>query len=243
LFRRTSLVLLIVLLLVAALAAQQGCSTPSTTPAPLAAPAQPASPSSGEAADVEGEHEETVPVADADTFAGHSRAAAKTSIADAPVEEFADLAAFILTLPSEYAMRLHVPKITEAATSDRVAEETRNVRVHAYIWAAKKESDNDYHLMLGTKSGAPFVTAEVTGLPTSGPFRARLAKARQDFVALVGSRLPGAEKYERLSPPIAVVVTGSIFYDIDHAPGAVGPKWAKPASAWEIHPVTEISVE
>jgi hypothetical protein len=214
------------------------CAT-SSTPSPQPTAPAPASQLDGG----ESEQEETVAVSDADTFAGHARAAAKTSIADAPVEDFADLPAFLATLPSDDAMRHHVPKITEAADSNRVAEERRNVRVHAYIWAAKKESDNDYHLMLGTKSGPPFVTAEVTGLPTSGPFRTRLAKARQEFVALAGSRLPGADKYERLSPPIAVVVTGSIFYDIDHAPGAVGPKWAKPGTAWEIHPVTEIGVE
>lgn len=228
--------------LLALVIAAQSCATsptPSPVPPPVAKPAGP----DADAADGDEKDEPAVAVADADTFAGHARAAAKTSIADAHVEEFADLPAFLATLPSDDSMRHHVPTITESAISDRVAEERRNVRVHAYVWAAKKESDNDYHLMLGTKTGAPFVTAEVTGLPTSGAYRARLATARQEFTALFAARLPGTTSYEHVKPPLAVVVTGSIFYDVDHAPGAVGPKWAKPTSAWEIHPVTEIRGE
>jgi hypothetical protein len=39
-----------------------------------------------------------------------------------------------------------------------------------------------------------------------------------------------------------VTVEGSLFYDVDHAPGAVGPRDMKPTTAWEIHPITQIQV-
>ena len=62
--------------------------------------------------------------------------------------------------------------------------------------------------------------------------------AFQDHFA---GHLPGSQSYHRFHPPVAVTVSGSLFYDVDHPPGAVGPVWAKPKTAWEIHPVTALS--
>ena len=39
------------------------------------------------------------------------------------------------------------------------------------------------------------------------------------------------------------VVCGSLFYDISHSPGTVGPQGLRPGTAWEIHPVTSIVFE
>lgn len=236
--RRTAAALSLLLLLVLLIALRPGRTTSpaagvDTAPRPTLAPP----PDATEAAVEETETLGTV--SDADTFAGTARADAKTSIAKAPIEEFADLAALIATLSADAAMRNHVPKISEGPMSQRVVEEQRNVRVHAYLWAAKREADNDYHLMLGTKTGAPFLTAEVSGLPASGPTRSLLAIPRGQLVALLSPHLPGSTTYEHVGPR-PVLVMGSLFYDVDHAPGAVGPKWAKPATAWEIHPVTGI---
>jgi len=80
-----------------------------------------------------------------DDFAGTSRKASKTTIADAPLEKFDDVRDLIATLPSKKAMTTnHTPKITTAATSKRAKEEKRNVRVDGWLYAASREKDNDF---------------------------------------------------------------------------------------------------
>ena len=33
-----------------------------------------------------------------------------------------------------------------------------------------------------------------------------------------------------------------LIYDIDHAPGVVGPSGMRPRTSWEIHPVTKLDL-
>jgi hypothetical protein len=40
-----------------------------------------------------------------------------------------------------------------------------------------------------------------------------------------------------------VKVTGSLFFDVDHKAGSVGPTGMRPKTAWEIHPVSDIQFE
>jgi hypothetical protein len=115
--------------------------------------------------------------------------------------------------------------------------------VKTFIFAAKKEDDNDYHLILCTdpqKHPIQYMTAEVTGIPESGPFRDKLIKPRRQFKQYFDNSLPGKSKYEKYDSPIPVQVTGPLFYDIDHPAGAVGPKGHRPETSWEIHPVMDI---
>jgi hypothetical protein len=44
-------------------------------------------------------------------------------------------------------MIAHKPKIGTTATSGRVKEEERNVHVTAFMYAASREVDNDFHLI------------------------------------------------------------------------------------------------
>lgn len=37
-------------------------------------------------------------------------------------------------------------------------------------------------------------------------------------------------------------IKGSLFWDAQHSGGGVGPKNARPNSAWEIHPVSDLEV-
>jgi hypothetical protein len=56
----------------------------------------------------------------------------------------------------------------------------------------------------------------------------------------------GTSGYLRFEDPVPVLVTGSLFYDIDHKPGVVGsftPPRRVPATAWEVHPIIEIVFE
>jgi hypothetical protein len=84
-----------------------------------------------------------------DNFQGTARKAAKLSFADAETENFADVRELIGSLPEEEAMIHHQPEITTDALSERVTEEERNVRVRAFIYAASRETDNDFHLIVG----------------------------------------------------------------------------------------------
>ena len=98
-------------------------------------------------------------------FRGTSRKAAKLSIADAPLEPFNDVQDLIASFEDHDTM---VDKgIPTTADSDRVAEEKRNVRVKAFLYAASMEDDNDFHLIIGRdpSKAAKYMTAEISGLP------------------------------------------------------------------------------
>lgn len=181
-------------------------------------------------------------------FRGTARKKAKLSIADAPVEEYdsvAELYVGAAALPRDSEMT--AKGISDSATSERVEEERRNIAVMSWLYAAKKEEDNDYHIIIGTEPGETpkrFFNVELSGLPKSGqPFRNELKAARDEFESFLGNAAPSSSGYKKYNPPIPVIVTGSLFFDVSHAAGKVGPSGMKPASAWEIHPITDFEFE
>jgi hypothetical protein len=183
-----------------------------------------------------------------ENFAGTARAAAKLSIARARTEQFADLNALIATLASDSAMVHHAPPITTASTSSRVTEEQRNVHVVGFLYAASRESDNDFHLIIGREALARpevYMIMEVSGLPpaNNAAFQ-RLKSARDSFRSFFGAQAP-LVTYDFYHPPIPVVVEGSLFFDSTHAvgqhPGPPSLKSRMP-TIWEVHPVTAITL-
>ena len=184
-----------------------------------------------------------------DNFRGTARKAAKLSIANAPPETFTDLSTLIASLPSHKAMVNHVPPIRTTANSNRVAEEKRNVKVQAFLYAASREDDNDFHLILGrvpVSTPAVYLTMELSGLPPpSSPAFARLKAARDAFKSFFRGDLPGTS-YDFYTPPIPVAIEGSLFFDMSHATGSrPGPASLRPKMpvVWEIHPITRIVFE
>lgn len=181
-----------------------------------------------------------------ETFQGTSRKAAKLSISTAKVEKFTDIKDLIETFPSHASMNKHKPKIKTDAKSNRVVEEQRNVLVDAFIWAASREDDNDFHLIVGRALGKPklFLTMEISGLPpASAASRPKLEKARNAFKKIV-KQLPGTG-YDFYDPPIKVQIGGSLFWDASHATGSrPGPKDLRPNMpvVWEVHPITVLKV-
>jgi hypothetical protein len=186
-----------------------------------------------------------------DTFDGKDRKAPKTTIlVDAGVEEFATVAALIATLPTDEDMK-QLSGITRD-TMTRADAEKRNVRVTGFVYAFKKEDDNDYHIILGDPPGTGppvYLNVEVSGIPVGGAAanRATLTTVRNDFKAAFQIGPTGPSKYKRphdefgqLSS-VPVQITGSLFWDVDHPAGAVGPDDLKPKTAWEIHPVSAIT--
>ena len=207
-------------------------------------------PAAAPAAEASAVGKATTPALGPEAFKGTDRKAAKLSIANSPIEEFSDLNDMIATLTPESAMTNHTPPITRGATSNRVAEEKRNVRVNCYLYAASQENDRDYHLILGRDPGATpetYMTMELSGLPpSSSPSFATLKAAREAFKSFFGpSQLPGPG-YDFYDPPIPVVVEGSLFFNITHATGGrPGPQSLRPHMPviWEVHPITKMEFE
>jgi hypothetical protein len=183
-----------------------------------------------------------------DTYRGTARKAAKLSIADAQVEDIEDITDLIETLPAIGAMTSHEPPITTDATSGRVDEEIRNVRVRAFLYAASREDDNDYHLIVGRAPDLEpmYLTMELSGLPSpESDHFSLLEAAREAYKGFFGDDLPGAS-YDFYDPPIPVEVEGSLFFDMSHSSGSrPGPATlrADMPTIWEIHPVTNIVFE
>ena len=183
-----------------------------------------------------------------DTFGGTARKSAKLSISKATTEQIASVKALIDSLPSHAKMKNHKPKITTSATSKRVAEEDRNVRLSAFLYAASKEEDNDYHLIVGQSKTAAvevYITMEISGLPPkSAKSFARLKKARKAFEGFFAGNLPGTT-YDFYDPPVPIDVKGSLFWDASHAKGGrPGPKSLRPKipTVWELHPISSITM-
>jgi hypothetical protein len=184
-----------------------------------------------------------------DGFRGNSRKAAKLSIAEAPIEAFGDLPSLIASLTPDRRMSSRRPRISDGPNSDRVNEEKRNIRVRAFLYAASREDDNDFHLIIGSdRSAGPLkcMTMELSGLPPSRSrsYR-RLKETRDAYKAFFGTHLPGTS-YDFYDPPIPVDIEGSLFFDIAHATGQKpGPSSLRSfiPTIWEVHPITRIVFE
>lgn len=183
-----------------------------------------------------------------DSFLGSSRKAAKITVSRAKVETFDDLKDLIGSLAKESAMANHKPKIGKGPKAGRVAEEERNVRVKAWLYAASREDDNDFHLILGRKPGKAkmFMTMEVSGLPpASSTHRKKVERGRNSYKKRFKDNLPGTG-YDFVKPPMPVEIGGSLFFDITHLKGGrPGPADLRPdiPTVWEVHPVTHMKFE
>jgi len=184
-----------------------------------------------------------------DNFQGTARKAAKLSFAGAATENFPDVQTLIASLPEEQKMINHSPLITTDANSDRVAEEKRNVHLRAFIYAASREADNDFHLIVGrdpSLSPPMYMTMELSGLPphSSASF-GQLNTARDAYKAFFSDGLPGPS-YDFYDPPVPIDVEGSLFFDMTHAhggrPGPASLRNDMPV-IWEVHPIRKIVFE
>jgi hypothetical protein len=187
------------------------------------------------------------------SFKGKDRKIPKTTIVtDADVEDFATVAALVKDILKKNPDSVMQEKsgIT-TKTMTRVDAEKRNVRVNGFIYAFTKEKDNDYHVILGDAPGTNppvFLNVEVSGLPVGGTAAnlKTLTGVRNDFKDAFQVGETGPKGYQILGDatgqptPVPVRITGSLFWDVDHKPGVVGPGDLKPKTSWEIHPVSKI---
>ena len=186
------------------------------------------------------------PVPTGDNYQGTARKAAKLSIPSGATQSFGDLQKLIESLAADSEMVKLKPPISTTKSSNRVSKEKRNVAVKAFLYAASREADNDFHLIVGrdpTKLPERYMTMEVSGLPpkTAASY-AKLKVARDAFKGFFGTHLPGMT-YDFYDPPIPIRVEGPLFFDMSHATGArPGPPSLKSRmpTIWEVHPVTSI---
>jgi hypothetical protein len=186
------------------------------------------------------------PGAGGDNFAGTARKIAKLSIAAAPVETFSDVGKLIASLPP--VAQMVALKIPTTPNSDRVKQEKRNIHVTGFLFAASREADNDFHLIVGSSPTAAqemYMTMEVSGLPLAGsPAFAALNTARSAYKQFFGANLPGAG-YHFYQPPIPIQIDGSLFFDASHSTGqAPGPPSLKSRmpTIFEVHPIAKIKL-
>jgi hypothetical protein len=183
--------------------------------------------------------------ADEDTFTGTDRLLPKTTIVDANVETFATVSALVKDLLTKFPDKDMAAMGIDRTTDTRVDAEKRNVRVTGFIHAFKKEGDNDYHVILGDGPLAldpVYLNVEVSGIPVGGTNANRkiLIAVREEFKQAFNLGSTGPIGYKKPHDPIPVRITGSLFWDVDHKPGVVGPGDLKPKTSWEIHPVSAI---
>jgi hypothetical protein len=187
---------------------------------------------------------------ESEEFKGEYRKGPKTHLVRtasgslAPAKSYKGIKALLDALPTHQVMKQKYPKLflKKGATNTRVAEEKQNVRVVGWMFDAKREDDEDYHVIVGTQSSGTdntFMNVEVSGLPPSGKDRTDLKAARIEFENIAQRTISRAH-YNNFIPPIKVRITGSLFFDGDHAPGSIGPMGHKPKTVWEIHPVAKI---
>ena len=148
-------------------------------------------------------------------------------------------------LPTDAKMKLRVTR-----TSPRIAIENNGViMANIYLFAFKRESDNDYHLIIGdgpTFSQATLLNMEISGIPN--PDNPDLDNARTNFLNAfkINDKTCMSGYVVFANNPVPVHIEGPVFYDIDHTPGSIGPISGniklRPKTAWEIHPITKFGL-
>jgi hypothetical protein len=178
-----------------------------------------------------------------DVFAGSARKAAKTSYATAAYMSYSSISSLRASLQTDTYM--HTLGIT--TSSPRVAVEKRDVSVTtAYLYAISRESDNDFHMIIGDAShtAGSLMNCECGGLPSSTSAASyNTMKAVRNYIkSYFGTDFCGKSGYTKFSTPIKItVLKGSLFYDIDHSPGTIGPTGLRANTSWEMHPISAIT--
>jgi hypothetical protein len=184
---------------------------------------------------------------DGETFVGNDRRASKLAIVSAPVETFASVDDLLNSLPNDDDIAMD-PGMSAARDSQRVPRERHNVTISARLYASSKESDNDFHCIVGTEGpaqGRSYINAEISGLPNANEqFFQPLQAVREQFKTDLGSNLPG-HGYRVWPAGIPIRVSGSLLFDVTHyrQGNQAGTGIYRAQTFWEIHPITALEFE
>ena len=127
-----------------------------------------------------------------------------------------------------------------------VIEDSVVTLLSVYLYAVARETDEDYHIIVGTSANpatAKFFNIECSGLPpTNSPVYNKMKSARDKVVAFLGGMERCSSGYVKFNDHPKVKIIGSLFYDKQHANDIPGPATSKPKTAWELHPITEFKM-
>ena len=168
-----------------------------------------------------------------DSFAGHDRKDAKLMPVLTPPTVFKELKMLLAKMPTDAIFKgLNLSRDAPRQPIEQVSYGVKN----AFLWGIKKESDNDFHLIVGDSLGQNFLTCEVTGLPDAQNANFKLFKGVRDSVLAIVGTVSG-NSYIKFKPALKISIIGSLFFDTDHAAGVVGFDQCHPKTACELHPV------
>ena len=175
------------------------------------------------------------------TFAGSARATAKKSFAIATYVTYPTIASVRASMQTDTYMR----SIGITTSSPRKTQEQRNVSItSAYLYAISRESDNDLHMIIGDGTASPttLLNCECGGLPSTTSTSYAAMKAVRDYLkSYFGTDFCGTSGYTHFAHPVHItILKGSLFYDIDHGAGTVGPTGYRANTSWEMHPISSI---
>ena len=184
---------------------------------------------------------------DSEIFKGKFRLEAKTSYARARKEKATNVESLLNGLSTDAQMtQQHYELVAKDRNFQnhvlRIPEEKRNVTVNAWLYWVSRQSDDDYHLILGDtselSSRTVFMNAEISGLPPDKPTRQPFVRLRDELENVIATHPNRKGAFDN---PVPVRITGSLLWDGEHRnPNNVGPKKPRdirPKKAWEIHPI------
>ncbi|HEV8285345.1 MAG TPA: hypothetical protein VGQ09_13605 [Chitinophagaceae bacterium] len=178
---------------------------------------------------------------DSENFEGSNRKQAKISISPASLENFNTLRVFMKTLQDANDMAAVIP----GNNSLRIPAENRNVKIKkTYLYCYSRQTDEDFHVIIGTtkkpSATTKYFNVEVSGLPLAGDASFPILKTvRTSFYSRASQDLCKSGYYF-FEQPLKIEIKGSLFFDKQHHNGVIGPEKARPANAWEIHPITSL---
>jgi hypothetical protein len=180
---------------------------------------------------------------------GDDRTAARLSFATSETENFNDVSELMATLPSVDEMtKLHIPLDDD---STRVPQENRNVHVRGFLYAASRDCNNNFRLIVGLDPNSArrmYISMEVSGLPSpESPAFGALNAARAAYKQFFGAKNLPTAGYHFYQPPIPVEVDGSLFFDataLDNVGIWPGPPSLKShiGTFFEVDPITRIKL-
>lgn len=114
----------------------------------------------------------------------------------------------------------------------RLDGEKQVYTVKALLLGYKRESDQDYHLVLADPvDRKKTMIAEIPAPACANKKYKAQVEAAAQFIEALGHATP---KFKKLDKPVPVTVTGVFFFDFIHGQTGVAPNGA------ELHPVLEI---
>ena len=117
------------------------------------------------------------------------------------------------------------------------------MRVKAFLYAASREDDNDYHLIIGRAPNKPakYMTAEISVPPPDGRrfFLLQARRGTQRLFRVFSVTACPATSYDFYDPPREIEIEGSLF-GTQATPTADPPAQQRlhphMPVVWEIHP-------